>query len=71
MDDNRLFLIFSLLYNVLPCLTCLLYKHLFSWLRGALWTPQRIINVKVESDYAANAVPSALKSIFKANLGRI
>lgn len=41
-------LIFSSFYNVLPCLTCLLYKHLYSWLRVALWTPRCIINVKVE-----------------------
>lgn len=62
-------LIFSSFYNVLPCLTCLLYKHLYSWLRVALWTPRCIINVKVEGHYAANAAPSALNSIFKANLG--
>lgn len=41
-------LIFSSLYNVLPCLTCLLYKHLYSWFRVALRTPRCIINVKVE-----------------------
>ena len=64
-----MYLIFSSFYNVLPCLTCLLYKSLYSWLRVALWTPRCIINGKVEGDYAANAVPSALKSIFKANLG--
>lgn len=62
-------LIFSSFYNVLPCLTCLLYKHLYPWLRAALCTPRCIINVKVEGDYAANVAPSALKSIFKANLG--
>lgn len=66
---TALYLVFSSFCSVLPCLTCLLDKHLYSWLRAVLWTPRCIINVKVESDYAANAVPSALKNIFKANLG--
>lgn len=62
-------LTFSSFYNALPCLTCLLCKHLDSGLRVALGTPRCIINVKVEGHYAANVAPSAQKSIFKANLG--
>lgn len=50
-------LIFSSFYNVLPCLTCLLYKHLYSWLRAALWTPRCIINVKVEGIMLQTLLP--------------